>query len=65
MATIAKITRAYIRTYGDTGQVTSYVEWVDSRGEQGRTEGGPENLHMQALLARARREGVTVERERW
>lgn len=60
---IAKITKAYIRTYSDTGQVKSYVEWIDEMGKTGRTEGsGP---HMQALFERARREGVPVEKETW
>jgi hypothetical protein len=62
---IKTITKAYIRTYGDNGQTTAYVEWVDGRGRAGRTEGKPDNLHMLALLARAEREGVTVKRETW
>lgn len=65
MATIAKITAAYIRTYGDSGQVTAYVEWVDNKGETGRTEGKQDNPHMGVLLKRAEREGVEVERQRW
>lgn len=36
---IAKITRAYIRHYRDNGQTTAYVEWMDGRGVNGRTEG--------------------------
>jgi hypothetical protein len=62
---IVKITKAYIRTYTDSGQTKAYVEWVDRKGERGRTEGEPDNLHMLALLARAQREDVTVERETW
>lgn len=62
---IARITKAYIRTYSDNGQTTAYVEWVSDKGKSGRTEGPPDNTHMQALLQRARREGVTVKRERW
>lgn len=60
-----KITRAYIRKYSDNGQTFAYVEWVDSKGETGRTEGKPDNAHMTALLQRAKREGVKVQRERW
>jgi hypothetical protein len=30
-----------------------------------RTEGDPKNLHMKMLFARARREGIRVEKERW
>jgi hypothetical protein len=58
MTMITKITKAYIRTYSDSGQVTAYVEWIDSKGESGRTEGEPDNQHMQALMNQAEREGV-------
>jgi hypothetical protein len=62
---ITQITRAYIRTYSDSGQTVAYVEWIDDKGETGRTEGRESNGYMIALLLRAKREGVTVERERW
>lgn len=62
---ITKITKTYVRTYSDNGQTKAYVEWVDSKGESGRTEGEPDNAHMQALLQRARREGITIECQRW
>lgn len=62
---ITKITKAYIRTYSDSGQVTAYVEWVDSRNQTGRTEGKEDNPRMAALLKRAEREGIEVERQRW
>lgn len=72
---ITKITRAHIRTYSDSGQVTAYVEWIDNKGRTGRTEGSQHSnccvrephfgTHMQALLQRASREGLTVESERW
>lgn len=62
---IERITRAYIRVYGDSGQRTAYVEWVDGKGKSGRTEGKPSGLHMKALLARAKREGLTIEKEKW
>lgn len=62
---IATITKAYVRTYTDNGQTKAYVEWVDHRKQTGRTEGEPDNAHMLALLARAKREGVRVERETW
>ena len=91
---IKQITRAYIRTYADNGQVTAYVEWVDSKGKPGRTEGNQHDtksaypcvqcgkggpcehgnpafyephfgVHMQALLNRAERESVSIEREQW
>lgn len=60
---IARITRAYVRHYADNGQTTCYVEWRDVKGRNGRTEGN--GVHMAALLARAEREGVTVDCERW
>lgn len=57
---IAKITSAEVVTYKDSGQVKAYVTWVDHRGKSGTTEGSPNGAHMQALLARAKREGVTI-----
>ncbi len=64
---IAKITKAYVRHYSDSGHTCAYVEWIDSRGRTGRTEGETSlgATHMMALLARARREGVTIERQDW
>ena len=73
---IAKITAAYIRHYHDNGQTTAYVEWIDGRGKLGRTEGRicsrtgdksnqPAGPHLQALFARAEREGVTIELQTW
>lgn len=62
---IAQITKAYIRHYRDNDQTTAYVEWRDARGKTGRTEGNPENTHMSALLARAEREGIAIERQVW
>lgn len=70
---IAKITRAYVRHYHDNGQITAYVEWVDHRGQTGRTEGTPPgkpcrecgqphpSTHIAALFARAQDEGLTIE----
>lgn len=63
--TIQRITKAYVREYTDSGQVTAYVEWIDTNGESGRTEGPPGNSHMQALLKRAGREGVNVVAQKW
>lgn len=62
---IARITKAYTRHYTDSGQVTAYVEWRDTRGQCGRTEGKPHHPHMAALLARAEREGITPTLETW
>ncbi len=69
---IAKITKAYTRHYRDNGQTTAYVEWIDRKGQAGRTEGPahsynrvPIGNHMYALFQRALREGVKIERETW
>ncbi len=65
MAKIEQITKAYIRTYRDSEQETAYVEWVDSNGETGRTEGQENGLHMQELLRRADREDIPITYETW
>lgn len=63
---IAKITKAYVRHYSDNDDIRSYVEWIDSAGVEGRTEGEvPLGTHMLALLERAKREGVTPTYEQW
>lgn len=72
---IAKITRAYTRHYRDNGQRTAYVEWIDHKGETGRTEGPilaergtmaqVYGAHMGALIARAICTGVEIEHETW
>jgi len=61
---IRRITDAEIRHYDDNGQTIAYVSWIDSRSERGTTQGNPDNLHMQALLQRAEREGVTIRESR-
>lgn len=58
---IGHITKIYTRRYSDTGQVVTYVEWVDKRGNEGRTEGSAYNDHMKALLARGYRSGLHME----
>ena len=62
---IAQITRAYVRRYSDSGQITAYIEWIDQDGATGRTEGTPGGAHMNALFNRAAREGVCIESEVW
>lgn len=64
-ARIAEIRKAGVTTYSDSGQVTAYVEGIDTRGKTFRTEGSPDNSHMQALLSRAKREGISVKKETW
>lgn len=61
------ITKAYVRTYSDSGQVTAYVEFKDRRSSSGigRTEGPERNSHMQMLIAAAARQGVELTRETW
>lgn len=55
------LVKAYVRTYSDSGQTKACVEW----GDGSRTEGPLGNAHMEALLKRARREGVRVRHEVW
>jgi hypothetical protein len=62
---IAKITRIYTRTYSDSGQQTTYIEWIDGSGKAGRTEGAAGNPHMAALISRGEREGVKRKIETW
>lgn len=62
---ISKILRAYVRHYSDSGQLKAYIEWTDTRGRSGRTEGRPASAHMLSLLARAKREGIPITKEQW
>lgn len=59
---IKAILSARIPHYTDNGQTIAYIEWRDDNGDTGTTSGDPNNAHMQALLARAEREGVKVVR---
>lgn len=70
------ITRAYVRHYSDNRQTKAYVEWSDgSRTEgdahiMGDKPGGngwllTTGTHMAALLARAERDGLAIERQTW
>jgi hypothetical protein len=62
---IAKINKVYTRTYSDSGQVKTYVEWTDHKGTTGRTEGSASNTHMRELIKRGAREGVKHTTEAW
>jgi hypothetical protein len=53
-----RIVSARVFTYEDTGQTRASVTWDDGSS----TQGDPDNAHMIALLERARREGVEVDR---
>lgn len=70
MNRIKYILTASIVYYSDNRQHAAYVTWLDNRGHQGRTCCMDYNtarpaLHMQALLLRAMREGVAVQKEVW
>jgi hypothetical protein len=75
------ITRIYVRRYRDNGQTVAYVDWSDgSRTEAGimhpchhahhsgwaRSPKSPSfGGYMHAVFARARREGLKLQRETW
>ena len=61
--TIRCILNAAITRHNDTRMTTARVTWLDNRKRQGETCGVSRSVHMQALLLRALREGVTVTRE--
>lgn len=65
MQTIKHITKVYTRTYSDNGQVITYVEFEDERGEAGRLQGNDTNPHMRAVLDRAKRLGIEHTHETW
>lgn len=54
-----KIVAARITKYRDNGQTKAYISWSNG----GTTSGEPTNFHMEALLARAKRDGVKIVRE--
>jgi hypothetical protein len=60
-----QITLVYLRTYSDTGQKVLYVEWSDGSRTSCEAERATKSTHMQALLARAQREGIILETESW
>lgn len=72
---IARITRAYVRHYRDNEQTIAYVDWIDTKGNTGRTQAAVRSnsgtlaecygLHMGALFARAICTGIEIERETW
>ena len=62
---IRRITKAYVRYYSDNETMKIYVEWINHRGESGRTEGDVGNLHMAALLQRAQQEDAPCTFEKW
>ena len=62
---IARITDAEIHHYTDTGGKQAHVYWEDQRGHLGHTAGEIGGAHVEALLERARREGVRVKRTKY
>jgi hypothetical protein len=63
---ISRITKVYTRHYRDNGQRKAYVEWIDNRGREGRTEGSENSLHMQELIKRGKRENnISIVHEVW
>lgn len=59
------ITKTYTRTYSDSGQITTYIEFLDENGKSGRLEGNIGNTHIDNVLARAKREGIVLTNETW
>lgn len=59
MGFMNKIVAARITKYLDNGQTKAWISWSDGSS----TTGEPTNFHMQALLARAKRDGVKVTRD--
>jgi hypothetical protein len=64
-ARIKKITGVENRYYSDSGQTKTYVYWEDTAGATGRTEGDPNSIHIEQLIARARKEGAKLLETRW
>lgn len=48
-----------ITQYRDNGQTSAWIGWSDGSS----THGKPDGAHMEALLARAQREGVQIVRD--
>lgn len=55
----ASITAVRITKYADNGQTLASVTWSDGAD----TTGAPDGLHMKALIAAAKRNGVKVVRD--
>ena len=59
---IDKIIAAHVITYSDTGEKVGSIEWIKTNGDVGVTKGSLHSTHIDALFARARREGVPIKR---
>jgi hypothetical protein len=64
---IKEITKAYTINFRDTGQRTTFIEFIDENGHSGRLQGPTDAIgeHMLAILIRASREGVKVVEDPW
>ncbi len=71
-----QIKRIYVRRYTDNGQTVAYVDWADGSHTEGalKYSANPRRAllseasfgtHMHALFARAKRDGLRLERETW
>jgi hypothetical protein len=63
-AKISRITKACVVKYEDNGETKVEIEGVDTKGKTFHTSGPAGNSHMEALLERAKREGVRVKHEK-
>lgn len=70
------ITKAFIRYYRDNGQYQASVHWSDGSTTSGMVKRKPScflmrpssfvlGSHLEALFARAQREGLTIGKEIW
>ena len=57
---IKQIIAARVST--EQGHTRVTIDWIDDRGRRGSTSGDNHSGHMIALLIRAEREGVVVDR---
>lgn len=60
---IARIISVTDVHYGDSGQDQVIIEFVDSKGEHGTIFAATDGAHANALIARAKREGIRVKRD--
>lgn len=70
-----KPVKIFVRRYRDCGQVTAYCVWSDMSRTEAPAQRGDNcpccptdftfGAHMHALFARAKREGLHMERETW
>jgi hypothetical protein len=69
------IKRIYIRRYRDNGQTMAYCDWADGSRTEATAQHYYEHpsykfaprfgVHMHQLFARAKREGLKLQRETW